>query len=82
MQCWPLQDAKAQLSKLIKCTLQEGPQGISVHGTEQVVVVPKSLYNHFIENQLSFIDFMKNSPLQGFNLDIERNKSETRDVDL
>jgi len=36
---WPLQDAKQRLSALVDRTLSEGPQTITRHGTETVVVV-------------------------------------------
>lgn len=82
MHYWPLQDAKSQLSKLVKCTLHEGPQGISVHGKQQVVILSKNLYDTLVGNQYPFLDLMQNSPLHGLDLDFERNRSKTRDIDV
>lgn len=33
---WPLQEAKAQLSKVIRCAHEEGPQIVTVHGKTSV----------------------------------------------
>ena len=82
MHYWPLQDAKAQLSKLIKITLDQGPQGISVRGQEQIVVLSKDMYDHLVDHQPSFLDLMQNSPLQGLDLDVIRDQSTVRDIEL
>ena len=37
---WPLQDAKARLSELIRKAQSEGPQHVTVHGRSTVVVCP------------------------------------------
>jgi prevent-host-death family protein len=36
---WPLQDAKARFSELVRRVRTEGPQHVTVHGREQVVVI-------------------------------------------
>jgi prevent-host-death family protein len=36
---WPLQDAKARFSELVRRAQQEGPQHVTVHGRDSVVVV-------------------------------------------
>lgn len=82
MHYWPLQEAKAQLSKLVKITLDQGPQGISIRGQEQIVVLSKNMYDHLIDNQLSFLDLMQNSPLLGCDLDVTRDGSTGRDIEL
>ncbi|MBA3285741.1 MAG: type II toxin-antitoxin system prevent-host-death family antitoxin [Nitrosopumilus sp.] len=82
MQYWPLQDAKAQLSKLIRTTLSQGPQGISVHGEEQVVILPKDLYDQLTGTNQSFLDLISHSPLNGIDLTIDRNTSMAREIDL
>jgi antitoxin Phd len=82
MNYWPLQDAKAQLSKLIQITLHQGPQGISIRGQEQVVLINKVLYDQLTNAQRPFTDFMQSSPLHGCDLDIDRDRSFSRDVEL
>jgi len=36
---WPLQDAKARFSELVRRVRSEGPQRVTVHGRTEVVVV-------------------------------------------
>jgi len=36
---WPLQDAKARFSELVRRVRTEGPQHVTVHGRDEVVVV-------------------------------------------
>lgn len=36
---WPLQDAKARFSEVVRRAQGEGPQHVTVHGREEVVVV-------------------------------------------
>jgi len=36
---WPLQDAKARFSELVRRVRDEGPQHVTVHGRDEVVVI-------------------------------------------
>ncbi len=36
---WPLQDAKARFSELVRKVRSEGPQRVTVHGRDEVVVI-------------------------------------------
>ena len=36
---WPLQDAKARFSELVRRARSEGPQHVTVHGRDEVVIV-------------------------------------------
>lgn len=36
---WPLQDAKARFSELVRKVRNEGPQHVTVHGRDEVVVI-------------------------------------------
>ena len=38
-QGWPLQDAKARFSELVRRVHSEGPQHVTVHGRDEVVVI-------------------------------------------
>lgn len=82
MRSWKLQDAKARLSEVVKEATLHGPQEISLRGQAVVVVLSKQEYNELIEPKLSFIDFMRSSPLVGTKLDLKRDPSLTRDIDL
>lgn len=40
MKHWPVQDAKARFSELLRAALTEGPQVVSLRGIEAAVLVP------------------------------------------
>ncbi|MDX1901245.1 MAG: type II toxin-antitoxin system Phd/YefM family antitoxin [Gammaproteobacteria bacterium] len=79
---WPLQDAKARLSALVKNAQHRGPQFISVHGHPAVVVISHDDYQALVAPAISLVDFFRQSPLVGFKIDLKRDKSLNRDVDL
>lgn len=37
---WPVQDAKARFSELLKASLTEGPQVVTLRGVETAVLLP------------------------------------------
>lgn len=82
MRNWPLQDAKAHLSRLVKEAMSSGPQEISLRGEPAVIVISKKQYLKLLKPKPSFIDFIRSSPLLGVALRMDRNSSTTRDVDL
>jgi prevent-host-death family protein len=40
MKSWPVQDAKARFSELLKASLTEGPQVVTLRGVDAAVLVP------------------------------------------
>ena len=82
MRRWQLQEAKAKLSELVKSTQRDGPQVITVHGEPAVVVVSRDEYERIRRRRPSLVAFLRQSPLMGVDLDIERDKSPARDVPL
>lgn len=82
MKTWQLQDAKARLSELIQQVIYSGPQGISLRGVLEVILISKNDYEKFTKKKSSFINFMRSSPLRGLELNLERNKSKGRDIEL
>jgi prevent-host-death family protein len=44
---WKLQDAKARFSEVVRRAKQEGPQHVTVHGREEVVVLSTDDYAQF-----------------------------------
>jgi antitoxin Phd len=82
MDTWPLQDAKARLSELVKEAVSNGPQTITLHGEPAVVVIAQRDYQRMRLGTGSFVDFIRRSPLRGAALQITRDRSLPRDVDL
>jgi antitoxin Phd len=82
MQYWQLQEAKAKLSELVKLTLQKGPQGISVRGKEECILISKQDYEKLKGQKQDFLTFIEQSPLKGSELIFSRDKSPTREINL
>jgi prevent-host-death family protein len=79
---WQLQEAKNRFSEVVNRALTEGPQTVTRHGEEVVVVLSKAEYNRLKKTQPSLLEFFRSSPLVGVNLDLERDSSMPRDIDL
>jgi len=82
MRQWQLQEAKARLSELVGAALREGPQEISLRGKPAVVVLSISDYENLVCVKPPFVDFIRNSPLAGIEISIERDKSFVREIKL
>jgi len=82
MHSWQLQDAKAHLSELVRCAKTEGPQEITVRGKSTAVVMSQEDFQRLTAPRQGLAEFLKDSPLAGLDLDVERDKSPARDVDL
>ena len=82
MRRWQLQEAKAKLSLVVKSSQQEGPQEISVRGEPAVVVMAMAEYDRLRKRKLSFVEFLRRSPLVGVDLDVERDRKPARSVRL
>jgi antitoxin Phd len=82
MSNWPLQDAKARLSELIKHAQTKGPQEVSVRGEAAVVVIAKKDYDQLVKPKPDLVSFLRDSPMLGAPLDIERDASPAREIEL
>lgn len=82
MQTWQLQQAKARLSELIRRCAIEGPQSLSVRGKEEAVLLSKADFDRLKKVKPDFVDFMRESPLVGVELDLKRDNSLDREIDL
>ena len=79
---WQLQDAKARLSELVKSSQESGPQEITIRGRSAAVVVSRAEYDRLRRRKPRFVDFMRQSPLVGVDLDVERDHSPVRGVTM
>ena len=79
---WQLQEAKARLSELIKKAAKEGPQSITIHGEPTAVVLSSEEYERLKKPRGSFVAFMRQSPLYGVDLDLEREQTHIREADV
>lgn len=79
---WQLQDAKARFSEVIKSARKEGPQQVTVRGKPSAVVISVEEYEAMRRQRPGFVELMRNSPLVGAEIVIERDNSPARDVSL
>lgn len=78
---WQLQEAKQKFSELVRRTLEEGPQTVTRHGEEVVVVVPVEEYRRLAGDRPDFKEFLMNGPDLSV-LDLERSKETPREIEL
>ena len=81
---WPLQDAQARFSELVRRAHSEGPQHVTVRGNVEVVVVSAEEYRRLKGEPTgqALIDAFHNSPFPEINLEPERFPMPVRDVEL
>ncbi len=80
---WQLQDAKSKFSQLVNQAIAEGPQIVTRHGQEVVVVLSMDEYEKAISPKPSLLDLLLNSPLAESGLAIERDSKDFgREVSL
>lgn len=82
---WQLQEAKANLSRLIKQAAEEGPQTVTLHGVDTAVVLSIDEYRRLSASKPSFARFLLDAPkLTDEEVDLinERSQDTGRDVDL
>ena len=81
---WRLQDAKAKLSEVVRQARQRGPQRVTVHGRDAVVVVRAEEFDR-MQRPVSGRDIvaaLAASPLADVNFERLSVKSPVRDVSL
>jgi prevent-host-death family protein len=81
---WALQDAKARFSEVVRKARTEGPQQITVHGREEVVVVSVEEYRR-VKGQPTgeaLVKLLHDSPLRDIKIEREGTRSGVRAVEL
>jgi len=81
-QHWQLQDAKNRFSEVVENAIQQGPQVVTKRGVEAVVIVSVKEYRKLTTPKTTLIEFFRNSPLHDLELDVEREKDFSREVNL
>jgi antitoxin Phd len=82
---WQLQTAKARFSELFRRARSEGPQLITRRDKEGVVMISDEQYQRLVgkaHQPQNLLQFFRESPLVGIELDLERDKDEGRDLEL
>jgi prevent-host-death family protein len=76
---WKLQDAKARFSELVQRAVDDGPQTVSRHGKDVVVVVAAEEFELMRKRQITLKDLLQSAPWH--ELDLERDKSPPRELE-
>jgi prevent-host-death family protein len=81
---WPLQDAKARFSELVRRVHGEGPQHVTVHGRDAVVVVAAEEFRRIEGSPTgqALIDSLRSSPHRNIELAPRRAPMPVRNVKL
>jgi prevent-host-death family protein len=82
---WQVQTAKARFSEVFRLARSEGPQRITRQGKEGVVMISDEQYDRLMvksRQPKSIVQFFRESPLVGVNLDLERDRDPGRDIKL
>jgi antitoxin Phd len=78
---WKLAEAKNKFSEVYRLATTSGPQRITKHGGEPVILIAESEYERLKGKKPDFIEFLMNGP-DFSDLDLTRDRSPMRDVDL
>ena len=81
---WALQDAKARFSEVVRKAKTEGPQRITVHGREEVIVVSVEEYRRVKGERTgaALVELLRDSPLRDVDFDREGTRAPVRKVKL
>lgn len=81
---WIFQDAKARLSELVRRARSDGPQHVTVHGRDAVVVVAEEEFRR-LKGEVTgaaLIAAMQASPVRDVEIEPERGQMTVRAVEL
>lgn len=81
---WLLQDAKARFSELVRKVRSEGPQHVTVHGRDEVVVIAADEFRRLKGSMTgeALIKAMQASPYRGVDIEPRREPMPARDIPL
>lgn len=79
---WRLQDAKAQFSELVRLAYSEGPQHVTLHGHDAVVVVDAQMFKRLegARTGESLIEALQASPHRQIEIEPRRGPMPVRTV--
>lgn len=78
---WQVQEAKQRFSEVIRSAMRDGPQVITRHGEEVVVVLAADDFHRLRGDTVDFKDFLRSGPDLDA-LDLRRDKTAARRVAL
>jgi len=79
--CLATTGAKSRFSELVELTLKEGPQLVTLHGEDAVVIMAATDYRRLTGQTPTLMDCLLNAP-GGQALILKRSTEEIRDLSL
>ncbi|MFI7637113.1 type II toxin-antitoxin system Phd/YefM family antitoxin [Nonomuraea sp. NPDC049400] len=79
---WQLQEAKQHFSEVVRKAHDEGPQIVTKHGRDVVVILDMEEYRRLKGKQPDFKEFLLHDPDWPDDLEFPRDKGLPREVDL
>jgi antitoxin Phd len=79
---WTVQDAKNRFSEVVEHALHEGPQTITRRGKETAVMVSMSAFRALAGTKGDLVRFLRQSPIEDGEIDIDRKREYGRGVEL
>jgi len=80
---WRLQDAKARFSEVVRRAREDGPQRVTLHGKDAVVIVDAETYDRDRSRRTGqgLVDILAASPLGDLEFDRPFVSGPVRDID-
>lgn len=85
LKSWQVQVAKARFSEVFRLARTEGPQRITRQGRDGVIMLAEETYMQLAARSRqpkSLVQFFRDSPLMGLDLDLERSRDTGREIEL
>ena len=81
---WLLHEAKARFSELVRRVRSEGPQRVTVHGRDEVVILSAEDFRRLNGERsgAALIEAMRDFPCQDVDFDADRDRSPAPGVDV
>ncbi|WP_448215755.1 type II toxin-antitoxin system Phd/YefM family antitoxin [Endozoicomonas sp. 2B-B] len=81
---WQLQEAKSKFSHIVEKACNEGPQFVTKHGDNAVVVISYDDYQRMALPENNLVDFLRSSPFASTTETkaFTRDKEMPRDIEL
>jgi antitoxin Phd len=82
---WSLREARNRLSEVIDLAINEGPQTVTRHGEDVVMILSKADFENGRrgrERGGTFVEFMRCLDFVGADLEIQRSSDTMRKVDI
>lgn len=82
---WQLQEAKARFSEVFRLARERGPQCVTKHGREAIILLPAEEYARLVRSEApkgGLAEFFAASPLRGSGIDLDRPPDFGREIKL